>query len=362
MNLLSPVTGVAGRLARPVGDLMTAARIVTDWRMPLLLAVSKGFITPVYRAAWLASATGTGVLAALAVRPCDLESLAERLGVPPESREDLQRLRAWLDMGVRLGEIDRREGAYRLRSIAARTFAHAGNDALAAALEEVLRFHVPVLLGAPRMAATGERFALADQDGLVIARSTRVVEPLVRAAIDRVLERDKPQRLLEIGCGSGSHVKYAAELNPRLSALAVDLQADVAETATKNMAEWGLADRVETRQGDLRTLDLEPQFDLVTLHNNIYYFPEHERTAALERARALLAPGGRLLLTTSCQGGSIGLDVLSLWFTYAEFGGPLPHEDELRAQLESAGFTGIEVHRPVPREQFRAFTAVNETA
>ncbi|MEV5379593.1 class I SAM-dependent methyltransferase [Streptomyces nondiastaticus] len=356
MDVLSLVKSVRDRVGEPLGDALAAVRIAGNWRMPLLLAVSKGFVTPVYRAAFLASAAGSGVLGCLAVRPCDLESLADKLG----AAQDKQRLRAWLELGVRLGELDRREGCYRLKSIPARTLARAGNDALAAALEEVLRFHVPVLLGGPRMAATGERFSLGDQDGLVIARSTRVIEPLVEAAIARTLDRDNPVRLLEVGCGSGVHVRHAARLNPRLSALAIDMQEEVAETATKNMAEWGLADRVETRRGDLRTLDLEPQFDLVTMHNNIYYFAEDERVAALEKARSLLAPGGRILLTTSCQGGNIGLDVLSLWFTYADFGGPLPREEELVAQLERAGFTGVEAARLVPGEQFRAFTATSK--
>ncbi|MFC5149524.1 SAM-dependent methyltransferase [Streptomyces aureoversilis] len=356
MDLLSLVKSVGNRVGEPLGDALAAVRIVGNWRMPLLLAVSKGVITPVYRAAFLASATGSGVLGWLAVRPCDLESLADKLG----ATQDKERLRAWLEIGVRLGELDRREGCYRLKSLAARTLARAGNDALAAALEEVLRFHVPVLLGGPRMAATGERFSLGDQDGLVIARSTRVIEPFVEAAIARTLDREGPVRLLEVGCGSGVHVRHAARLNPRLSALAVDMQQEVAETAAKNMAEWGLSDRVETRQGDLRTLDLQPQFDLVTMHNNIYYFAEDERVAALERVRSLLAPGGRILLTTSCQGGNIGLDVLGLWFAYADFGGPLPREEELVAQLERAGFTGVEAARIVPGEQFRAFTATSK--
>ncbi len=60
----------------------------------------------------------------------------------------------------------------------------------------------------------------------------------------------------------------------------------------------------------------------------------------LERVRSMLAPGGRLLLTTACRGGAVGMEVLDLWFGCADFGGPLPHAAELAAQLESAGFTG----------------------
>jgi SAM-dependent methyltransferase len=356
MDILTLAKTVRDRVEDPVTDLLTVAKVLGNPRIPLLLGLSKVFVEPTYRLAFLASAAGSGVLRCLAVRPCELESLAERLQIAPADKEEL---RAWLDMGVKLGDLGMREGCYRLRSLTAKALAQPGNDAIAAALEEVVRFHVPVLLHGPRMLREGRRFSLGDQDGSVIARSTRVVQPFVEEAVSRNLERSLPVRLLEVGCGSGTYVRYAAGLNPRLSALAVDMQEEVAGQAALNVAEWGLTDRVETRQGDLRTLDVEPQFDLVTMHNNIYYFPVDERVEALRRARALLAPGGKLLLTTSCQGGNAGLEALDLWFRYADFGGPLPREGELVDQMRHAGFADVEVTQIVPGEQFRACTGTN---
>lgn len=356
MDILSLTKTVTRRVEAPLTDVLTAARVLGNPRMPVLLALSKGFVEPMYRAAFLSSAAGSGMLRWLSVRPCDLDTLADKLRVPAE---DKQRLKDWLDMGVRLGDLGKNEGCYRLKSLPAKAFAQPGNDALAAALEEVMRFHLPALLDGPRMLREGRRFSLDDQDGSVIARSTRVVQPLVEEAISRTLVRDTPQQLLEIGCGSGIYVRHAAGLNPRLTAVAVDMQQEVADQAARNMAEWGLADRVETRQADLRTLELQPQFDLVTLHNSIYYFPEDERVDALRRARACLAPGGRLLLTSPCQGGNIGLEALNLWFSYSDFGGALPREHELVAQLKQAGFVDVRADQLVPGEQFRAFTAGN---
>jgi SAM-dependent methyltransferase len=359
MDLLSLARTVKDRVEEPITDVLAAARIVTDPRTPLLLALSTLVVTPLYRASFLASAAGSGVLQCLAVRPCDLDSLAEYLEVP----DDRRRLRAWLDIGVRLGEFDMREGCYRLKSTTAKLLAQVGNDAVAATLEEIMRFHVPVLLDAPRMLRAGRGFSLDDQDGPVIARSSLALQGFVQEAIGKTLERDRPVRLLEIGCGTGTYVRHAAELNPRLTALAVDLQKDVAVQAADNMARWGLTDRVETRQGDLRELELQPQFDLVTLHNNIYYFPQSERVEVLERARSFLAPGGRLLLTSSCQGGgNLSLDVLNLWFEYADFGGPLPQEDELTAQLEKAGFVDVRATQIIPTQPFRAFVGTNAPA
>ncbi|WP_406175827.1 SAM-dependent methyltransferase [Streptomyces sp. NBC_00996] len=360
MDLLSLARNVKHRVEEPLTDALTVAKIVADPRNPVLLTLSTVLVNPLYRGAFLASAAGSGVLRCLAVRPCDLESLAEYLDI---SEDDRPQLRTWLETGVRLGELGKREGCYRLKSPTARLLAQPGNDAVAAALEEILRFHVPVLLDAPRMLSGGRRFSLEDQDGTVIARSSLALRGMVQAAIDRTLDRDGPVRLLEIGCGTGAYVRYAAESNPRLTAVAVDLQEEVAAQAADNMAAWGLTERVETRQGDLRTLDLQPQFDLVTLHNNIYYFPETERVEVLERARSFLAPGGRVLLTSSCQGGgNLGLDVLNLWFAYADFGGPLPRADELVSQMEKAGFVDVRSTRVIPGQPFRAFAGTNAHA
>lgn len=336
----------------------TVTKLAADSSLPLLLALATRFVTPVYRTAFLVGAAGSGVLRRLAQGPCDTDALAAELGVDG----DRQLLRSWLELGVRLGELAVDDGRYRLKSRTAQSLARPGNDAVTAALEEVVRFHIPVLRDAPAMLQDGRRLTLADQDGAIIARSSRVVQPFVEEAMERVLDRKAPLRLLEIGCGSGVYVRHAATLNPRLTALAIDVQPEVAATAAANMAAWGLSDRVEVRAADVREMHLEPQFDLVTMHNNIYYFPVAERTELLKHTRSLLAPGGRLLLTTSCRGGNLSMEVLNLWFEFADFGGPLPESAELAEQLRAAGFGAVEVRRLIPGEQFCAVVGRNVSA
>lgn len=348
-------TGHRPRNASPLTTAATVVRLLRSPQIRLLLSLSGKLVTPVYRAAFLTAAAGSGVLRRLAESPADLRTLAAELGI----EGDTHRLGRWLDAGVKLGQLQSRHGRYALKSRLAKQLARVENDAAAGALEEVVRFHHPVLLDAPRMVREGRSFTLGDQDGSVIARSSLVVQPFIEEAVSRVLDRQRAVRLLEIGCGSGVYVRHAAALNPRLTALAVDLQPEVAEEAARNMDRWGIGDRVTTRQGDLRALAFDERYDLVTLHNNIYYFPEADRVEVLARAREALAPGGRLLLTTSCQGGSPSLEVLNLWFEFADFGGPLPVEEELVAQLRKAGFTDVEAHRIVPGEQFRAFVGTN---
>ncbi|MFE7721996.1 SAM-dependent methyltransferase [Nocardia rhizosphaerihabitans] len=319
--------------------------------IPLLLSLARSFVTPLYRANFLVAALDKGVLQQLSVGPRDVDTLADALGITG----DRQLLRAWLDLGVRFGELKVSNGRYRLGSRRAKALARPRNDSVAAALEEVVRFHVPVLLNAPAMMQSGTRLSMSDQDGSIIARSSRIVEPFLEEAAERVLPRNVPVRLLEIGCGSGVYVRHAASLNPQLTALAIDYQADVAGVAAANVADWGLAQRVEVRQADVRELTSVEGFDLITMHNNIYYFDKQERTDLLEHVRSLLKPGGQLLLTTACKGGNLSTEVLGLWFEFADFGGPLPDSGELAAQMQDAGFVEVEVRRLIPGEQFCSF-------
>lgn len=335
--------------------IKTFTKLLRSRHLPLAMRMPKELMGPVYRASFLAAAANSGVLRHLAQQPLDAPALADELGMHGEEKL----LDCWLDMGVRLGDLGRRAGQYRLRSRVAKTLARPEADAYAALLEQLMRFHAPLLLDAPSMLREGRRVSITDQDGALIARSSRVLEPAVQAVVEQHVDRNAPVRLLEVGCGSGTYVRHAAALNPRLTAVAFDLQSEVVAQAQANVDKWGLAERVEIVRSDVRTYTTDQKFDLVTLHNNIYYFPQGERVKVLERARSFLMPGGTLLLTTSCQGGGPGVEMLNLWCAYADFTGPLPRPEELLEQLREAGFSQVRSRRLVPGEEFRAFTGVN---
>lgn len=340
--------------------LRTLRELISAGQLPAMIGITQWLTTPIYRASFLSAAASHGVLALLAERPRTLADVAASLA--PEAR-DASALEAWLQLGVRLGELERKRDGYALRSSFAKWLANPRNDAVAAALEECVRYHRDVLLEAPALFKAGRRLRLDDQDGSLIARSTRIVEPFIREAIDWFLEGEDKQgtsvRLLEIGCGSGIYVRYAAERNPWLTAVALELQPDVAEVARRNLEEWGLGNRAQVEHGDVREVTFGPEFDMATLHNNIYYFPVDERVALLRRVRSFLRPGGELLLTTACQGGNLGLEVLNLWFASADCGGRLPAADEMVAQLNAAGFTDVRARRLIPGDGLYAFRAVN---
>jgi hypothetical protein len=118
-----------------------------------------------------------------------------------------------------------------------------------------------------------------------------------------------------------------------------------------------LNDRVRIETVDIRNKVPDVQFDIVTLYNNIYYFPVEERVSLLRHIKGFTKAGGFLLLTTCCQGGSPAVEVLNLWGAATANCGRLPEVSEIVRQLQKAGYKDVETIGLIPGEKFFAFKA-----
>lgn len=310
-------------------------------------------LKPFYRLHYIVAGKESGLFALLVDAPKRFEQLAEVYCTDDKAREALE---AWLSLGVQLRYLQQTAQGYALRGLAKR-LARPENDATLALLQEAAGLHGPLIAETLQKLRRGKLWSLEDQDGEVIARSSRVMEAFQTEAIDRFFPSAGAVRVLEIGCGSGVYLRFAAGRNPALTAVGLELQADVAEVARGNIAKWGLESRVSIVAGDIRDRAPEESFDVVTLFNNIYYFPVEARVALLVHLMRFIRPGGFLLLITCCQGGSLPVEVLNLWGAATLTAGRLPGRDEMRAQLHQAGYGAVEAARLIPGEQFFAFRA-----
>lgn len=331
--------------------LSTLWSLLRDGRLPLLLKLSR-LLNSNYRTNFLSAAASSGLLELLAAGPLPFQEIAAHLAPDPACHDALN---AWLEVGIKLGDLQQAEQGYALGSRLAKKLADPKHDYAAAFLEEAVVLHSDLIHRFPVLAKENRRFTLADQDGELIARSSRVIEPLVCEAIDTALPKTGACRLLEVGCGSGVYLKYSLERNPQLIALGIELQPQVAEVARRNLEGWGLKQRADIVTGDIRDKTPRPVFDLATLHNNIYYFPFARRPELLSFLRGFLKPGGRLLLTTGCRGGSVIMELLNLWGAATEGCGKLPTPQEMVQHLRDGGFSGIETRRLYPFESFYSF-------
>lgn len=304
---------------------------------PSLLAMS-GLIKAYYKVLWLGTAARCGVLAQLSRRPQDAASLASALGLPDDSADTLA---AWLDLGASVGLLATLGGRYRLRGLAL-ALSRTSNDALAAFVTELTVLHHPLATEAIDRLRDSRPLQIADADAELIARSSRISDPFLAAAIERVVPPEGPVRLVEVGCGSGAHIRTAAALNPALTARGLELQEGAAALATRNIADWGLAGRVTIEVADVRAIKGAADADLVTLHQNIYYFPVGERVDLLRHLGGFLAPGGRLLVTTICRGSAPTAAGLDLWCASTRDADRLPSASELLQQVRDAGYRDAE--------------------
>jgi SAM-dependent methyltransferase len=323
----------------------------------LLLQITR-LMTPFYQLGYIAALFEHGFFDLLAAEPASLKKLMDETGINAENESALH---AWLQAGSRLKMLRLDDGQYQLNGLAKNLSNIPENDALLAIIQEIATLHHKLILHTPAKLKSGEKWALDDQDGEVVARSSRIVEPFQTAMIQSLFPKDVPIRLLEVGCGSGIYIKEAAMHNQRLTALGVELQEDVAGMARKNLKGWQLQGRVRIESGDVREKKYESEFDIVTLYNNIYYFPVPERVALLEHLKAFLKPGGFLILVTGCQGGQPLMEMLNLWGAATEGADRLPAANEMVAQMQAAGFERVQAKNFMPGDAFYRFVGYRKS-
>ncbi len=266
---------------------------------------------------------------------------------------------AFLRLGVALGELRCRAGRWSLRGRRSKALAVPEADTMRAMVQEAIGYDAAVYAGLAAHLRGAPPGDYPGATGAVIARSSRLVEPILAPWLRSLVAERQPRRVLDVGCGTGSYLVHAATAGgPKLTGLGVDLDAAVVDLARRRLADAGLAERFGVRHGDVRTVQLPAaSFDLVLLFQNIDYFAEDQRPDLLRRLRGLLAPGGALLLASLFAGRWLAAAHDDLLFRATAGCAPLPRRQQLDHQLHDAGFTTTQWVQLIPLESFHAAVA-----
>lgn len=172
-----------------------------------------------------------------------------------------------------------------------------------------------------------------------------VQEPQCAAGYHAVFDRapvGSETRLLDAGCGAGMALRLAADLGAEVAG--IDASAGLLEVARDRLP----AARLE--HGDLELLPFEDDsFDVVTGFNSFQFAANP--VAALQEARRVTRPGGKLFVMTWGEPGS--MEVTALVAALKPLLPPMPanasgpfamsEPGKLEELAESAGLTPIEV-------------------
>jgi cyclopropane fatty-acyl-phospholipid synthase-like methyltransferase len=106
------------------------------------------------------------------------------------------------------------------------------------------------------------------------------------------------QHFLDIGCGSGNVVRWAAQVAPSVDALGLDVSAQM--IALARASTTGLPN-ARFRRASFPQIDLEPHhFDAIFSRETFYYLAD--LPGGLRAVRELLVPGGRFACVVDYYG------------------------------------------------------------
>lgn len=220
--------------------------------------------------------------------------VAQKIDAAPRATEML------LNALVALGTLTKQQGVYGNTPTSARYFTAASADNARPSLLHMVNLwsrwsnltdcvRAGTAVGHEEMADRGEDWTKP----FIAAMHRNAAEraPLVVQAVGAT----GAERLLDVGGGSAAYSIAFAQANPHLDATVLDLPT-VLPIAQGHIDAAGLADRVKTREGDLRRDVLGAGFTLVLASAICHMLSPEENRDLFKRAFDALAPRGRLVV------------------------------------------------------------------
>lgn len=111
----------------------------------------------------------------------------------------------------------------------------------------------------------------------------------------RILEKNKPQLILDIATGTGDMALMAYKMLKPAKVIGIDISAQMLDVGRKKIEKEGLGDKIELQSGDSETINFaENTFDAVMAAFGVRNFENLEK--GLTEMLRVLKPGGQLVI------------------------------------------------------------------
>ena len=298
----------------------------------------------------LNTALELGLFWRLASEPETTEGIAQSLGVP------LRRCRAWLELLVNMGLLERVEETYMISSVARTAIldaysqttwawrAQARHAWYPAGVDLPANFQNPHAVRTIQGRQSPDEYRRLSEDPAWAAAFTRALYELhlpLANELAETLDMSGVQRMMDLGGGSGVISLELLRRYPQLTSVVID-QEQVCITGRAIAAENGLSERITYHPADFLRDDLPVGFDLV-LECDVGIY----EVALLRKVHAALHRQGRLVLVglwaPEAGMSPVGQEIMTFLHTLQDPDFEFKVVTETEAILAAAGFKDFAV-------------------
>ncbi len=129
-----------------------------------------------------------------------------------------------------------------------------------------------------------------------IESTSRTTARRVVALLDEWTARQARLRILDVACGNGIYGFTFAQKYPQAQVTGLDWPS-VASVTEGFARQFGVAERARVIGGDIFSVEIPGQYELVIMSQILHHFDPERCRQLIARARAVLAPGGKLLIS-----------------------------------------------------------------
>ncbi|MGD6844739.1 class I SAM-dependent methyltransferase [Bacillus infantis] len=208
-------------------------------------------------------------------------------------------------------------------------------------LKEMMELHIPTLLTYPDMMRKNERNTFDnDEHGPTVARTSSLLEQLALPKMSKVIKNNDIQSILDVGCGEGGYLKRISQKHPEITMTGIEINEDVAESASANCAD---NPNISIVHADMQDYEPEKKADLIMINNLLHYIEPEEREGLFERISSWLSDKGTITVITPILHSKKGEEfssVFNSFFSAFENLYATPTEEDM---MKIAGKLGMEM-------------------